>query len=192
MAHTALVTGSGARVDEVVTELEKAGFDVVAGDPAEVAGVCADIAPGTLDCYVQLPTGTPVAGATLVERVREFLAHGLMARFETASFVLPLLAPDACVVLAAGNVPGAATPDDRHARVDLLRVLARAILAEEQEGGDLRAVVAGYDRSAAEITEIVLNRGDERRLRSARVAALDPELPYADWQREYLSLTTEE
>lgn len=192
MALTALVTGSVERVADVGDALEKAGFGVTRADTDDkIATACAQIATSSLDVYVQLPRGTDVSGPTLVDRVRRFLAGGLLARFETTSRVMPLLGADACVVLVAGNVPGAPTPDDRHARIDLLRVLARAILAEERQG-DLRAVVVGYDRSAAEIAEIALNRGDESRLRSARVAALDPELPYADWQREYLTLTTEE
>jgi hypothetical protein len=91
----------------------------------------------------------------------------------------------------AGNIPGAATPDDRHARIDLLRVLARAILAECSDG-DVRAVVVGYDRTAEEIADIALHRGDEHGRRAAQVAALPQDLTYEDWQREVLSLTTNE
>jgi hypothetical protein len=147
--------------------------------------------PGSLGCYVQLPRDTEVEGATLVERVRQFLAQGLLARFDATTTVLPFLGPQACVVLVAGNVPGAATPDDRHARIDLLRVLARAILAECADG-DVRAVVVGHDRSAEEIADIALHRGDEHRRRAAQVAALPQDLTYEDWQREVLSLTTNE
>ena len=101
------------------------------------------MAPGTLDCYVQLPRQTMVSGPTLVDRIHEFLSEGLLKRFETTSRVLPLLAAEACVVLVAGNIPGGATPDDRHARIDLLRVLARAILADCDQA-DVRAVVVGH------------------------------------------------
>ncbi len=90
----------------------------------------------------------------------------------------------------AGNLPGAATPDDRHARIDLLRVLARAVLAE-CEGSDVRAVVVGNDRSPAEIADIALRKGDQAGKKAAEVAALG-DMNYADWQREFLSLTTEE
>ncbi len=191
MDRRALVTGSAGRVAEVGDALDQAGYSVtrVAGTAATAA--VEGIAPGTLDCYVQLPQENKVSGETLVERVREFLAHGLLARFEAASTVLPLLASDSCVVLVAGNLPGASTPDDRHARIDLLRVLARAILAECTDG-DVRAVVVGYDRSPTEIVDIVMNRGDATRRRTAEVAALSPDLPYADWQREMLSLITTE
>jgi hypothetical protein len=140
---------------------------------------------------VQLPRETEVSGRTLIERVRQFLTQGLLARFDATTAVLPFLGPEACVVLVAGNVPGVATPDDRHARIDLLRVLARAILAECSEG-DVRAVVVGYDRSAEEIADIALHRGDEQGRRVAQVAALPQDLNYEDWQREVLSLTTSE
>ena len=95
---------------------------------------------------MQLPKETKVDAPSLIGRVRQFLAEGLLARFEQASAVVPCLAKDGCVVLVAGNLPGAATPDDRHARIDLLRVLARAVLAE-CEGSDVRAVVVANDRS---------------------------------------------
>ncbi|HEY0398013.1 MAG TPA: hypothetical protein VGF00_06480, partial [Acidimicrobiia bacterium] len=67
----------------------------------------------------------------------------------------------------------------------------RAILAE-CEGGDVRAVVIGNDRSPGDIADIVLRRGDESGKKAAEVAALPGDLNYADWQREFLSLTTEE
>ena len=192
MQRTALVTGSSARVAEVADALERAGFTVVRvtnGD--DVASACAGIPPGGLSCYVQLPRDTKVVGDTLVERVHHFLTSGLLTRFEITAAVLPLLGPDASVVFVAGNVPGAATPDDRHARIDLLRVLARAVLAECSEG-DVRAVVVGYDRSADEIAEIALHRGEDKLRRAAEYAATSPDMPYADWQREILSLSTTE
>lgn len=192
MGDKALVTGSPVRVDDVADALEEAGFSVRrAPDPDDLAAVCAGMEPGSLTCYVQLPKETKVDAPSLIGRVRQFLAEGLLARFEAASAVSPLLAQDGCVVLVAGNLPGASTPDDRHARIDLLRVLARAILAE-CEGNDVRAVVIGNDRSAADIADIVLRRGDESGKKAAEVAALPGDMNYADWQREFLSMTTEE
>jgi hypothetical protein len=192
MGETALVTGSALRVDDVAGALEQAGFSVLrVPEPGDVAEACAGIEPGSLACYVQLPKETKVDAPSLIGRVRQFLAEGLLARFESASTVVPSMAKDGCVVLVAGNLPGASTPDDRHARIDLLRVLARAILAE-CEGSDVRAVVVGNDRSPADIADIVLRRGDEAGKKAAEVAALPGDLNYADWQREFLSLTTEE
>ena len=192
MGDTALVTGSAARVDEVAGALEQAGFRVTkVPEPGDLAASCAGIDAGSLACYVQLPKETKVDAPSLIGRVRQFLAEGLLARFEGASTVVPLMAKDGCVVLVAGNLPGASTPDDRHARIDLLRVLARAVLAE-CEGSDVRAVVVGNERSPADIADIVLRRGDESGKKAAEVAALPGDLNYADWQREFLSLTTEE
>ncbi len=193
MEHTALVTGSRARVADVADAMEKVGFAVLrAGpDPEGLAAACGQLAPGSLGCYVSLPRETAVSASTLVERVREFLAQGLLARFDAAAKVLPFLAPEACVLLVAGNLPAAATPDDHHARIDLLRVLARAILAECLDR-DVRAVVVGYDRSPDEIADLALHRGDEFGRRVAQVAALPTDLNYEDWQREVLSLTTNE
>jgi len=192
MGETVLVTGSPARVDEVGDALERAGFSVLrAPEPTDLAGVCSGIEDGSLTCYVQLPKETAVDAPSLIGRVRQFLAEGLLARFEAAATVVPVLAKDGCVVLVAGNLPGASTPDDRHARIDLLRVLARAVLAE-CEGGDVRAVVVGNDRSPDDIADIARRRGDDTAKRAAEVAALPGDLNYADWQREFLTLTTEE
>lgn len=193
MGKTALVTGSSQRIAEVGRALEKGGFTVTeaGATPAEVEAASASIAAGSLDCYVQLPRQTPVSGQTLVERVRQFLEEGLLTRFETAAVVLPLLATDACAILVAGNIPGETTPDDRHARIDLLRVLARAILADAASA-TVRAVVVGNERSPEEIADIARSREAAQRRREAQVASLPDEMPYADWQREYLTLTTDE
>jgi hypothetical protein len=190
MGEQALVTGSPARVDEVAAALEAAGYSVLrVPEPGDVAAACAEIEPGTLACYVQLPKETKVDAPSLIGRVRQFLSEGLLARFEQAATVAPCMSKDGCVVLVAGNLPGAATPDDRHARIDLLRVLARAILAE-CEGADVRAVVVATDRSPSEIADLARRRGDRSDKQAAEVAALG-DMNYADWQREYLSLTTE-
>jgi hypothetical protein len=191
MGEQALVTGSSARVEDVAAALQQAGYEVLqVPETGDLAGACAGIEPGSLACYVQLPKETKVDAPGLIGRVRQFLAEGLLARFEQAATVAPCMAKDGCVVLVAGNLPGAATPDDRHARIDLLRVLARAILAE-CEGTDVRAVVVATDRSPSDIADIARRRGDQSGKQAAEVAALG-DMNYADWQREYLSLTTEE
>ena len=192
MSEIALVTGSPNRVDDVGAALEQAGYSVIrVPEPADLGAACAGLDPNSVACYVQLPKDTKVDAPSLIGRVRQFLVEGLLARFEQASTMVPLMAKDGCVVLVAGNLPGAATPDDRHARIDLLRVLARAVLAE-CEGSDVRAVVVGNDRSPTEIADLARRRGDEAGKRAAEVAALPGDLNYADWQREFLSLTTEE
>ena len=191
MGDMALVTGSATRVEEVSTALEEAGYNVVrVPEPNDVTEACSAIEPGSLACYVQLPKDTKVDAPSLIVRVRQFLAEGLLSRFEQAATVVPCVAKDGCVILVAGNLPGAATPDDRHARIDLLRVLARAVLAE-CDGSDVRAVVVGNDRSPRDIADIARRKGDESGKKAAEVAAIG-DMNYADWQREFLSLTTEE
>jgi len=191
MGERALVTGSPARVDDVAAALEDAGYSVLrVPEPGDVADALGGIEPGTIDCYVQLPKETPVDAPSLIGRVKQFLSAGLLTRFDQAATVVPYLTKDGCVLLVAGNLPGAATPDDRNARIDLLRVLARSVLAE-CEGADVRAVVVATDRSPADIADIARHRGDRSGKQAAEVAALG-DMNYADWQREYLSLTTEE
>src|SRR5262245_44233743 len=113
MGDAALVTGSPARVEEVAAALGQAGFRLPnVPEPNNLAEACAGIDAGSLACYVQLPKETRVDAPSLIGRVRQFLAEGLLARFEAASTVVPLMAKDGCVVLVAGNLPGAATPDD--------------------------------------------------------------------------------
>lgn len=190
MERTALLTGSVGRVAEVAPAMEHLGFSVIGAE--RPFGAAAEIRPASLDCYVQLPSDIALRGDTLVERVREFLAAGLLARFEEAGAVLPLLRREARVVLVAGHVPAqSATLDDHHARTDLLRVLARAILSQ-CSGSDLKAIVLGPQRSPADIAEIASGRSDPKLRRLADYAALPPDLSYADWQREVLSLTTTE
>ena len=191
MGDMALVTGSATRVEEVSAALEAAGYEVLrVPEPNDVAEACSGIEPGSLACYVQLPKDTKVDAPSLIGRVRQFLAEGLLSRFEQAATVVPCVAKDGCVILVAGNLPGAATPDDRHARIDLLRVLARAVLAE-CDGSEVRAVVVGNDRSPSDIADIARRKGDESGKKAAEVAAIG-DMNYADWQREFLSLTTEE
>jgi hypothetical protein len=192
MGDKALVTGSPARVSDVAAALEEAGYSVLsAPEGSDLAAALGGLEPGTLSCYVQLPKETTVDAPSLIGRVQQFLSAGLLARFDQAAAVVPYLAKDGCALFVAGNLPGAATPDDRHARIDLLRVLARAVLAE-CEDSDVRAVVVVNDRSPAEIADIARRRGDQAGRKAAEVAALPGDLNYADWQREYLSLTSEE
>ena len=94
---------------------------------AAVAG----LAPGSLDCYVQLPVQVAPRGNAVIDRVRNFLEDGLLARFTAASTILPALSDDGRVILVGGNTPGeASAPDDQSARLALLDVLAHAIQAD--------------------------------------------------------------
>ena len=189
MPRTALVTGSPARVGDVAEALERVGFTVTrVEDTHKLAEACAGFEPGSLSCYVQLPRDVALSGPNLVARVRNFLAEGLLSRFEATYTVLPLLSSQATVVLVAGHLPHESeTPDDRRARVDLLRVLARALLADCQSG-QVKAIVVGFERTPAQIADIAL-LGHDRRVRQSEVDSLSHDMNWSDWQREMLSLT---
>jgi hypothetical protein len=87
--------------------------------------------------------------------------------------------PNASVILVGGNLPGELTaPDDRPARIALLRVLAQAILADTAPV-PVRTAVVEYSRSADQIAEITIDRAANR----LRVS-------YDDWRLAVLSLAT--
>jgi hypothetical protein len=145
---------------------------VVTGSPKHVASVCrafvangtealslADLSPGTgpIDCYVQLGVTVPARGETVVRRAHAFLNDGLLERFRAAERLMPLLADDATVLLVAGNLPAeVADPDDRKARLALLRVLAHAMRADLAPSQVRVRVVTG-ERSDEEIVAYALS-----------------------------------
>ncbi|MND08380.1 hypothetical protein D3C83_309540 [compost metagenome] len=51
--------------------------------------------------------------------------------------------------------------------------------------------MVGNDRSPSDIADIARRKGDQAGKKAAEVAAIG-DMNYADWQREFLSLTTEE
>jgi hypothetical protein len=152
MERTAVVTGSRARVGDVAIALKQAGFEVTeVGCGDHLDGVPDGLRSGSVSAYVQLPWDVKSGAPSAIDRVHDFLTGGLLARFEMANRMLPLLRPGASVVLVAGHLPGGGqTPDDRHARKSLLRVLAQAIASETAEAG-ARTVVVDEQCSPAEI-----------------------------------------
>lgn len=189
MERIALVSGSNANVKPVAEALERAGFAVTSVTESGVlADFAADLNPGTLDCYIQLSTEAPVDGPTSVHRAARFLATELCSRFETAATVVPLLRPDACVILVAGDAAPESTPDDVTARLDLLGVLCRSI-AGISPGAEIKAVLVGPDRSEEELADMASRRGEDRQWLHSRIRSLDPSLNFADWRSEVLGLT---
>ncbi|MGH3116191.1 MAG: hypothetical protein ACRDQ2_03610 [Gaiellales bacterium] len=191
MERSALVTGSPGRVGDVAIALKEVGFDVTeAGGGERLAEVAGGLGSGSVDTYVQLPWDAETSAVSAIEQVHEFLTGGLLARFRMARDMLPLLRPGASVVLVAGHRPALAqTPDDRHARKSLLRVLARTIEADTADAG-VSTVVVGDQCSSAQIAEIALHRGPDQRRRLSEYAGHRDELSFADWQREILALST--
>lgn len=191
MERSAVVTGSPTRVGDVAIALKEVGFAVTeVGRGERLDEVAGGLGWGSVHTYVQLPWDVEASAPSAIEQVHEFLTGGLLARFQTANEMLPLLRPGASVVLVAGHRPvGVDSPDDRHARKSLLRVLAEAIKADTAEAG-VSTVVVGDQCSPAEIAEVALHRGPDHRRRLSEYAAHGEELSFAEWQQEILALST--
>lgn len=180
MARRALVTGSAERVADVGDALASAGFEVErVDDLATLAARCDALGPTSVDCYVQLPVEVRSEKATLVERLHDLLARGLLARFEAASAVLATLRPGAAVVLVAGNAvaPGS-LPDDHDARFALMGVLAHAIRAEKEADG-VRTALLDPSRTPADIARVAATG---RGAHHADPPEPAEEMDYSDWR----------
>lgn len=189
MERIALVTGSEEGLSGLGRALERSGYAVSrASTPAELIDLAAALSPGTVSCYVQLPFAPDVEAESPVARLAGFLATALTDRLEAAAAVAPLLRPDAMVALVAGDDPPEGTPDDAHARFDLLRLISRAVGAGSRE---LKSVVLEADRSPEEIAAMAARKGEDRQWLHSRVTAISPELNFADWRQELLGLTPE-
>jgi hypothetical protein len=182
MTKLALITGSPERVAALRDSFESSGVDTV---------TLADLRPETapLDYYVQLGQSVPARGDTVVRRVHAFLNDGLLERFLAAERVIPLLAPTAAVILVAGNLPAeVAAPDDRAARLALLRVLAHAVRADLAPARIRVRVVSG-GRSDAEIVAYALSGAKDPAVESS---PSDEEATtgrtYEDWRIAVLGL----
>jgi hypothetical protein len=191
MKRTALVTGSPERVAAVSAALAARECDVIpVDDLTTLAEVCGSLAPGSVDHYVQLPVNVPSSGGTVVSRLQAFLAGGLLGRFEAVSAVLGTLRPGASVVLVAGNLPAELTaPDDRQARISLLRVLVQAIRADTAPN-PVRTVVVEHTHSPDEVAAIAVDPKANRQSVMSHAAELYPEMSYVDWRLEVLSLAS--
>jgi hypothetical protein len=139
--------------------------------------------------YVQLPVQVPAVGDTAVDRLRSFLSEGLVARFEAIAKVLPWLRPDAVVLLVAGNLPPDLTwPDDRQARMALLRVLGRA--AEADAGAAVRVRTVDASRSDADIVDLFDRPDPDRNRAIADFVDHAGDMPYDDWRLALLELSS--
>jgi len=150
-------------VAAVSAALRQAGAEVTAVDDLEkLDAALAGISPGSLDCYVQLPVQLRARGGTVTERVRNFLADGLLARFATASAILPVEASE---------------PDDHKARLALLDVLAHAIQADKQ-ATRIEVRVLPHDDPAERIAAVAL-RAD---------LTVEPKMSFDEWRVEVMGL----
>jgi hypothetical protein len=141
---TALVTGPvDERLSEMSIALKSAGFDVVtaAADAYPMAGEVSSV-----DCYVQLPNEPPPHRGDALGWAREVLGQTLLARFDLAAQVAPMLLPQAKVVLVRNRAAPRALSID----AGMLRVLTMAILADHDRDG-VRVAVVGDSCPPAEI-----------------------------------------
>ncbi len=165
---TALVTGAPEWVPHVAIALKSEGFDIVS------AGEEAPLAPGSLDCYVQLPGVAPVPNQRALSRARSVVADDLLTRVDVATRLAPCLAPHAVVLLVG----------EESLRWPL-EMLAEAIAAEAR---GVQAKVVGGSRPPSEIAALAHPNGQPRSWRSYLDEA--PELGFADWRDEVICLTS--
>lgn len=189
MGSTVAVTGAAQQVASVSEALRNAGAEVIAVDDLEALGAAvAGLAPGSLDCYVQLPVHVAPRGNAVVDRVRNFLEDGLLARFTAASTLLPALSDDGRVVLVGGNTPGeASAPDDQSARVALLDVLAHAIQADTATT-QIRIRRLPNTESAEQIATVALGGEPTREEALADLQSREPKMSFEDLRIEVMGL----
>jgi hypothetical protein len=170
---TALVTGPvDERLSDMSIALKSAGFDVVTAAaracpiPGEVSSV---------DCYVQLPHEPPPHGSDALGWARDVVGRTLLARFDIAAHVAPMLLPEAKVVLVANR----AAPRAPSVDAGTLRLLTMAILADHDRDRVRVAVVEDF-RSPAEIARFAYSEAPTW----SEYADMAPDLGFADWRHE--------
>jgi hypothetical protein len=170
---TALVTGPvDERLSDMSIALKLAGFDVVtaAADACSIAG---DVS--SVDCYVQLPHEPPPQRSDALGWAREVVGQTLLARFDLAAQVAPMLLPQAKVLLVTNRAAPRAPSID----AGMLRVLTMAILADHDRDGVRVAVVDDF-RSPAEIVRFANSETPTW----SEYADMAPNLGFADWRNE--------
>jgi hypothetical protein len=193
VGSTVVVTGAAQSVAAVSEALRRAGAEVIAVDDlSKLDTAFAGIAPGSLDGYVQMPVHVAARGATVVDRVRNFLDDGLLARFAATSRIMPAMSDEARVVLVGGNtLMEASTPDDHSARLALLGVLAHAIQADKSSTGiDVR--VLPHDELAEHIAGVALGAEPTREQTLAEMMSQEPPMSFDDWRIEVMGLVNGE
>jgi len=193
VGSTVVVTGAAEQVAAVSAALKDAGAEVIAVDDlGDLEAALSGIAPDSLDCYVQLPVHVAARGDRVVERVRNFLEDGLLARFTATSVLLPALSEGARIVLVGGNTPVEATaPDDQSARLALLDVLAHAIQADTA-ATSLAVRVLPHDESPERIAAAALGGEPTREQAMAELRAREPKMSFDDWRIEVMGLVNGE
>ena len=183
---TVLLSGSPERVAEVAAALRERGADAV--EVGDLDQLVSAVAGRQLDAYVQLPVRTPPRDHSVITRVRDFLATGLLRRFDAVEVVLPALSAEGSLLLVAGHHPeSASTPDDRQARQALLRVLASAVRADRGPG--LRVSVLDHDVTPEQVAERALGGSDAGQPGRIGLPPTEPTDRYEDWRVEIIGLS---
>jgi len=190
MAKRALVTGSMRRIEEVSGALSAAGFDVLEAEgPEALKGLAADLGPRSLAAYVQLPVDVRSDAKTVTGQIEALLQQGILLRFRAAEVVLPLLSPDAHVVLVPGNLPPKlSTPDDHHARHSLLRVLAHTLHADRAP--EKLSVTVASAQHTAEKLALIAQGAKVAHPSPPEYAQMWPDMDYDEWRLAVLGLAS--
>ena len=193
MGSSIVVTGAAEQVAAVSEALRHRGAEVIGVDDlVKLDAALAGFSPGSLDGYVQLPVQVTARGDTVVERVRNFLHDGLLARFAATSKLLPAMSDAGRVVLVGGNtLVEASAPDDQNARLALLNVLAHAIQADKS-GTRTDVRVLPHDELAEHIAAVALGAEPTREQTLAELLDREPPMSFEDWRIEVMGLVNGE
>jgi hypothetical protein len=193
MTSTVMVTGAAEPVAAVSEALRDAGAEAIAiDDLGKLEAALAGIQPGSLDGYIQLPVHVAARGSTVVDRVRNFLEDGLLARFAASSSLLPAMSDTGRVVLVGGNtLVEASAPDDQSARLALLGVLAHAIAADKA-ATRIEVRVLPHDELAEHIAAVALGAEPTRPETLAELLDREPPMSFDDWRIEVMGLVNGE
>jgi hypothetical protein len=190
MAKQALVTGSTRRIEEVSAVLSAAGFDVLEAEGLEaLQRLAVNLEPRSLGAYIQLPVDVRSDAKTVTGQIEALLQQGILLRFRDAEIVLPLLSPDAQVVLVPGNLPpDLSTPDDHHARQSLLRVLAHALYADRAP--EKLSVTVASSQHTPEKLALIVQGAKVAHPSPPEYAQMWPDMDYDEWRLAVLGLAS--
>jgi hypothetical protein len=186
-----LISGSSTHALKVAAALQDGDWPppLCVDTVTALGDACAAMPPGSLDCYIQLPSERR-AHATALTEASAMVADGAMARYTAVASVMPVLSDTATVVLVMGDSDDRALPRELAGAVnDLTRVLARA-LRNDHRATDLRVTLVGDQESPSEIASIARSPRDRTRPMDWYVD-FEPALGSADWHCELLSLLEE-
>lgn len=180
-----LVSGAEEQVAKLAGALRDRGADVTEViDLEDMPKVCAGAGTAVFDAYIQLPSTFQMHGETIVERVHDFYANGVLARFPALAAAIPALKPAARVTFVLGQLSAeVASPEDRSARQSLTKVLSHGARADAPKAS-FSMQILDSDASMAAVVASGLGQGSSSRDLLDRLSDLD----YADWRVEVLGL----